>query len=393
VVLHYLGERDHPWLRVLIDEYERGVGSKRSELSARLREPLTTPAPRAKQRLAAEVLQRLTEARIVAAVPPREARWEVFREAAISKAPRSAVLAVVAAQLGIETASLEAALFADLLSECTASPLPAALSPERLAAEANLRLVNTWIQRARSLRILAWGNTRALVRQARLHGLICNVRRAPAPARIRQINPPRADGFDELPEELSEGVELEVSGPLALFRHTALYGRALCAVVPRVLWCHRFELHAACEASPGGSAATLVVRTGDPLRPGRELRAFDSRLEERFAKDFRKAAPDWDLVREPRPLSSDGSLIFPDFELVHRLDSARRFLLEIVGFWTPEYLEEKLRKLRVARLENVILCIDAARACANAVLPPNSMVLRYTRRIDVTAVLSLLRRA
>ena len=56
LVLHYLTERDHPWLRGLIDEYERGVGSKQSALLARLKEPLTTPAPKAKQRLAVDVL-------------------------------------------------------------------------------------------------------------------------------------------------------------------------------------------------------------------------------------------------------------------------------------------------------------------------------------------------
>jgi len=58
LVLNYLTEKDHPWLRALLDEYERGVGSKQSDLLSRLREPLTTPAPKAKQRLAVDVLQR-----------------------------------------------------------------------------------------------------------------------------------------------------------------------------------------------------------------------------------------------------------------------------------------------------------------------------------------------
>jgi hypothetical protein len=43
-----LTERDHPWLRALIDEYEWGVGTKRSELLTRLREPLPVRAPKAK---------------------------------------------------------------------------------------------------------------------------------------------------------------------------------------------------------------------------------------------------------------------------------------------------------------------------------------------------------
>jgi predicted nuclease of restriction endonuclease-like RecB superfamily len=374
VVLHYLSERDHTWLRALLDEYERGVGTKRSELLARLREPLLVRAPKAKQRLAVDVLERLSGARVVAPVPPREARWELFVAAAASMMPRRAVLQQVAARLGTDAEGLEHALLADLRSECSVSPLPADLSPERVAAEANVRLVNSWIQRAESVRITAWGNTRALIRQARLQGLICNVRRAPAKT------------------EPIDSVVLEVSGPLSLFRHTSLYGRALCALVPRVLWCHQFEVVAVCESEPGGVPATLIVRSGDPIRPGRELKAFDSKLEERFAKAFRKAAPDWNVVREPRPVEVEGSLIFPDFELVHRRDPTRRFLLEIVGFWTPKYLEEKLRKLRQAKLDNVILCIDEARACSEATLPPHATIVRYKRRIDVGSVLAVLHR-
>jgi predicted nuclease of restriction endonuclease-like RecB superfamily len=386
IVLHYLTGKDHPWLRALIDEYERGVGSKQSDLLSRLKEPLTTPAPKAKQRLAVDVLQRLTDARAKAGVPPRAARSAAFTAAAGTAAPRGEVLCLAAEQLGIDVESLEAALFADLRSERAAWPIPAGLSPERIALEANLRLVNSWMQRARSVRIVAWGNTRALVRQARLHGLICNIRRT-APTQPRSA--PASAGLDALPEQPVEGIELEVSGPLALFRHTLVYGRALSALIPRALWCQRFELRAECETSSASAVATLTVRSGDPLRVGRELPAHDSQLEERFAKDFRKAAPHWNVVREPRPVESLGSFIFPDFELVHRHDSNRRWLLEIVGFWTPQYLVEKLRKLRAAQLDNLVLCIDQERGCTDAELPKDARILRYKRRIDVRAVLAI----
>ncbi|HEY6081544.1 MAG TPA: DUF790 family protein, partial [Polyangiaceae bacterium] len=394
LVLHYLTEKDHPWLRALIDEYERGVGSKQSYLLSRLKEPLTTPAPKAKQRLAVAVLQRLTDARTKAGVPPREARWVAFTTAAQTAAPRRDVLGLAAEQLGIDVENLEAALFADLRSERAACPPPAGLSPDRIALEANLRLVHGWMQRARSVSISAWGNTRALVRQARLHGLICNIRRAvPMQGVSASTAPTSTAGLDALPQSVTEGVELEISGPLALFRHTLVYGRALSALIPRVLWCSRFELRAECETSSGAAVATLTVRSGDPLRAGRELPAYDSQLEERFAKDFRKAAPNWNVVREPRPVEALGSLIFPDFELVHRHDPSRRWLLEIVGFWTPRYLEEKLRKLRAARLTHLVLCIDQQRGCSDAELPKDALILRYERRIDVQAVLALVQPA
>lgn len=105
-------------------------------------------------------------------------------------------------------------------------------APARKAVSAlATSLVNTWMQRARSVRITAWGNTRALVRQARLHGLICNIRRAAASPAASGPLPVASAGLDALAQKPIEGVELEVSGPLALFRHTLIYGRASSALI------------------------------------------------------------------------------------------------------------------------------------------------------------------
>jgi len=40
------------------------------------------------------------------------------------------------------------------------------------------------------------------------------------------------------------GAVLDISGPLALFHHTEVYGRGLVSLVPRLAWCDEFELTA-----------------------------------------------------------------------------------------------------------------------------------------------------
>jgi predicted nuclease of restriction endonuclease-like RecB superfamily len=182
-------------------------------------------------------------------------------------------------------------------------------------------------------------------------------------------------------------VSLELSGPLALFRKTRLYGRALGEIIPMLAWCARFRLQAECILH--GRPLTLQLRTGDPVFPGSAPRQYDSRIEERFAREFRKLAPQWDVVREPEPINADGTLIFPDFALQCRANPARRWLLEIVGFWTPEYVARKLARYRSARLSNLILCIDEERNCASADLPASARVVRFRRRVDPAAVLRL----
>jgi predicted nuclease of restriction endonuclease-like RecB superfamily len=214
------------------------------------------------------------------------------------------------------------------------------------------------------------------------------VKRAPPPSEEWRS---AVAGFDEVPcSEPAEGIVLDVSGPFTLFRHTEVYGRALAGLVPRAAWCNRFELVADCALGRGGHTAKLVVRSGDPIAPGRELTRHDSRLEERFERDFRRAAPTWDVVREPRPVEAAGTLIFPDFELLNRRDPERRWLLEIAGFWTPEYLESKLGRLRAAGLHRLVLCIDERRPCTDAEFPRDARVIRYRNRIDPAAVLAVI---
>lgn len=51
-------------------------------------------------------------------------------------------------------------------------------------------------------------------------------------------------------------------------------------------------------------------------------------------------------------MEAAGTLIFPDFELVHRRERERRWLLEIAGFWTPEYLTTNDRTQDAVRRPN-----------------------------------------
>ncbi len=158
-------------------------------------------------------------------------------------------------------------------------------------------------------------------------------------------------------------------------------------MIPQLAWRRWFRLRANCvlPAGPG----SLYLQTGAPVFPAEEPSRYDSKVEERFARDFCRATADWDLVREPRPVEAAGALVFPDFLLRHRHEPARRWLLEIVGFWTADYLARKLAHYRAARLRNLVLCIDADRQCSEADLPRDARVVRYRRRVrpeDVLAV-------
>jgi predicted nuclease of restriction endonuclease-like RecB superfamily len=277
-------------------------------------------------------------------------------------------MAACAAERGIVPADLAAALFADLPGERLAIPC-GMLDLGELVLRSNLLLAQALMARAFRVRISLEGNARAVVRHAVLRGLLCAVSHG----------------------ESDDGARLEVSGPFALFRRTILYGRALASLVPVLGWTRRFRLDAECDVRYRHVAVTLA--TGDPIFPSPEPRRFDSKVEERFARDFGRAAPAWAIIREPEPFAAGGHLVFPDFALHPRADPARRWLLEIVGFWTREYLVQKLQRLRNARIPNLLLCIDEERNVGEGDLPESGKVIRCRRRIDPGAVLAVLERA
>lgn len=368
-LLPYLGPGDEPWLRALLNEHARYVGHKRVELRERLRAPLAVRSPKAKLRAAIKVLERAIPDVEMSALVPRELRFRAFRAAA-QGAGRAAALTSVAEDLATTVDDVECALFADLAGERRLGPIPPDLSAASLALLVNQALVLGVLKRSTTVRITARGHARELVRHAHRLGLICSVA--------------REAGDDTR-------VVLDISGPFSLFRRTDVYGRALASLLLRAARCHDFRLVARCASRRGPDTATFVVRASDPIFPARELVPHDSRLEAAFVKAFGRMAPDWELMREPPPVEARGTLLFPDFELVHRHYPARRCLLEIIGFWTPAYLAEKLRRFREAGFERVILCIDARRRCSDDDLPEAAKVVRYKSRIDPRDVLAILR--
>jgi uncharacterized protein len=369
----FLDARDHGWIRLLIAEYDRFSGEARHRLTAHLREPLPFPTPARKRRLVTRELDRLWRVRIAAALSPRHAREQVFgraaaalNDAASRPSRRAAVLAAVAAAEGVTPAELDAALFADLPGERRLVAPEELPSVGELELHANLALVQGLLARSTQVRIDFEGNARAVVRHAKLCGLICNLSVGSTRARP----------------------SLLISGPLSLFRPTILYGRQLGALVPVLAFCHRFALQAELLLPDG--PGTLAVQTGDPVFPARPPRLYDSKLEARLARDLARLAPEWIVVREPEPLASGNTLIFPDFGLTHQSEPARRYLVEVLGFWTPQYLHEKLARLRQASMRDFVLCIDAERNCGDDELPASARVLRFKKRVDVPALMAAL---
>jgi uncharacterized protein len=98
------------------------------------------------------------------------------------------------------------------------------------------------------------------------------------------------------------------------------------------------------------------------------------------------------VLREIDPVQIGRRIVCPDFTLVDPAHGLRA-QVEIVGFWTPAYLEDKLKTLReLPSGTSWILCVDEQHAGSFAAQRRHPVLL-YRRRVDAAALVDLVEAA
>lgn len=379
----YFNETDLPWVSRLFNDYEKFVGKSRRELqiyfrslpnygvsSQRFRlifQSIDAMWPKSKSQIVDPRQLRLNLFRQMAAVSFKEDSWDFnqFGENWLVKATEIKKSHEINASL--QRGTLDLLLFSDLSSEQTIQSAPANMNPREIIMNANQSYLRSLLARSRFICLSVDGHARAVLRQIKLKRLLVSVR------------------------SVSEGDNrfvLIVSGPLSLFRQTRIYARALSSIIPVLAWCPKFTMEIYCPMPHGNKR--YIIRSGDPIFPGTAPREFDSGVEMDFAKQFNRLTKNWDLMREPAPIPVGDSWIFPDFKITHRHDPSLNWFLEIVGYWTPEYLKKKIVRLKEAKISNLILCVDRSLGVDEPDWPKGWIVIPYKKRVNpkdvVTAI-------
>jgi uncharacterized protein len=161
--------------------------------------------------------------------------------------------------------------------------------------------------------------------------------------------------------DADHGFTLTIDGPTSLFKPSTRYGLKLAMMLPALLHVSKWDLAATLHLKDSYSGKkragrfTLDANCGlvTHYPPGK---TFDSMLEAGFVERWAKAKTDWRLEREVDLIPIPGSVMIPDFRLVH--PDGRTFLLEIVGYWRPEYLKKKFSQVRQSGRDDLILAIS-----------------------------------
>lgn len=247
-------------------------------------------------------------------------------------------LAQLAIELDVTPSDIESALYADRPGAQVVTDAGRAWTPDELIARYNLELHRG---------VLYWSN----VMQVQIHDTFKDFWRYLKLFKLM---------FEAQP--IDGGYHVRLDGPISPFvKSTTRYGRQFAAFLPALMLCERWHMQATVRLSTFDTELTYRLSDAAPLtshfaRSGE----FDSQMEADFAAEFHEKLGDergpWQLTREDEVLLLGDTVMIPDFAVTHK-DDGRRALIEIVGFWHPEYLKRKLAKVRAAGRDDLILLV------------------------------------
>jgi predicted nuclease of restriction endonuclease-like RecB superfamily len=270
------------------------------------------------------------------------------------------VRAEIASRLGRPWPGIEAELYADVIDFQPLVSFAGFPGPEDLLSRYNVAQLQACLYRAERVTVLASRDFKTVLRYAKLAGLMHEIVRLGA-SRYR----------------------IELSGPASVLGGTRRYGVSFAKFLPSLLACRGWEMRALVQ-SPWRGRATLRLSWRDGYRSHLPPPAeFDSSVEEGFAAKFGEKRDGWRLEREGEIVSDGQHTFVPDF--VFRHEDGTEAFLEIVGFWTPEYLEGKRALVARLRRRRLLVAVAATSLRRGAAVPEGFIV--YKSRLKLGPVL------
>nr|WP_240148894.1 DUF790 family protein [Halorubellus sp. JP-L1] len=375
----FAGREDRPLAARVLGTFQGHVDERRATLDAALRDLEGEAGEFKLVRGFAKLCEREAVFETRAPVEPERARRAAFVAAeetggVVTRDEREAAMARAADALAATPGDVDASLFADLDEHQVLAAFDAPWGPEDLLAQYNLSLAQTALFDATEVRVRS-SDPKALVSAVKRLRLMYEIRRT------------------------DDGREVVVTGPDALFSRSRRYGTRFARLLRTVAKAREWQL--AATVDDHGTERELVLSDADPVRvpdaaPVAEVE-YDSGVEADFAARFSGLDMDWVLSREPEPLATGHRVMIPDFAFDYAPGGDPdagpdfRVFFEVMGFWTPEYVEKKLGQLADVEDVDMLVAVDESLGVGEAVAATDARVVTYSGSVRVKDVVDVLR--
>lgn len=260
---------------------------------------------------------------------------------------------LIATELGKTWDQIDAGLYVDVIDRQPLREFNAEITPAELLSRYNLAQLQACLYQCQRMSVDATTDFAAIVRYAKLCRLLVDTRR------------------------ISDGYRVELSGPASVLHETRRYGVNFARFVAALVSCRGWKMTAA-VATRWGKPATVRLDSEAGYRTHITAPTdFDSEVESMLAVDWGEARDGWRLFRDAGILQYGQTTFVPDFRLKHQ--DGREMFLEIIGFWTPEYLTAKRETIRKFRDHRILLAVQVKQAKADAA---ERGAIVYRKKID-----------
>ena len=363
----------------MLEVYRKGSGQRRRELHRQV-QAVFEDEPDCPQRRIDGFCKLLDDQSGYAEAGRRDAaklRREVFRIAAkhhplVTKADTlfehcsEETQALIARTLGREWLEIRDELFADIIDFHRLENFPGYPNARALLSRYNVAQVQAALFSAVSMDIYATGDFKRILRAARLARLMHSIQRT------------------------GQGTyHIRLDGPASVLRETRRYGILMARFLPALISCTGWRMHAVVETRRGWKLS-LDLSEQDRLQSHLPSDSeFDSSVEADFAEKWGDEVREgWSLEREGEFLYSGQKTFVPDF--VFRHDNGKVVLMEIIGFWTPEYIESRLKTLAVFEGSPILLAIHESTSHHFKATGMESSIITYKTALLIKPVLEAL---
>ena len=356
----------------LIEAYKSHIGEKKKVLKALVTELEDKGYEYRFVRALSLLLDRKSTFICQSKVDPVDLRRKIFQVTEQFGLPttsenRRKILEIVASKMALAVDIVEEDFYSDLDGELVLKKFFSPSASE-LLGEYNLGLTQTLLFDATELSFTASGNWQDLFHAIKKFGLIYEVYQ-------------------------DNGFWVKIDGPGSLFKLTRRYGVGLAKLLPiivansewtvraKVLW--RFTNEICDFKLESQKHSSLLKKQHLPTL------TYDSSIEEDFASKFQALTTGWALKREPEPVTAGKQVIIPDFSLKK---AGIKIYMEIVGFWTEEYLLRKIEKLKQVEVKMLLLVNDALACEKLSALEkrPQLDLIYYRDKISLAPILRYL---
>lgn len=176
-----------------------------------------------------------------------------------------------------------------------------------------------------------------------------------------------------------------VDGPISIFKMTDRYGNSFASLLEEIVTSDEWSISAQIISKDRKRIYAFNLKSGIVDLPARTHKIYDSAVEERFASSFCRLTNEWKLVREPEPLIAGRYVMIPDFCFCK---GEMKVFLEIIGFWTKEYIEKKLSKLEAVHGVKMIIAADESLSLSKISEMPG--VIFYSKAVPVGPIMRML---